>query len=531
MRVIAGRGDDILADILAVRRTRQSTADSVGDGILGIAVLQTSHRRGEGRIRRAEVLGLGIGLHRNRHRLDGKLRRIVGHRVVALRGGAGRGDDILTNILASRTADGVSNDAFLFVILQSGHRRGEGRISFTIVLLLGFGLDGNVGAGDGQITGHVGHRVVALRGLAGRRNRVRADILAGCRTRLCTADGHHKRTSAHKGLLRVTVLQAIGNRPSQIGIALAIDLRLIIRRHRQRSLRHIDSHNLLLLAAVRGLGAVSREGHRVVARRCRSAGEGIGGGAVFDTGRKVRMRQRSVFAVREHHVGYRLAVNDGLRKVLLVIHREQNLGVDLDGEFHRIARAADVTIRVGRGHHEGHCLDGRGRVFQRNCINVICTAGFETRHICSVVATPAIGHRTVGNRRAELDSIDGTVAAHNLGSGSVHHHCRVHRHGDSEDRTLTDGTRGRGDGIDGVLDTQSTVAQRATDAIRCRRSGRCLSTRNALFHFRDRPLVGGGIALEVGSIGNSIKGGSTADVRSVGNVGELVRIRGKIGTI
>ena len=273
---VAFRGDDILADILAVRRTRLCTADGVGDGILGIAVLQTGHRRGEGRIRRAEVLGLGIGLHRNRHRLDGELRRIVGHRVVALRGGAGRGNDILADILASRTADGIGDDACCIIILQFAHRRGEGRIVFTIVLLLGFGLDGNVGAGDGQITGHVGHRVVALCGLAGRRNLVRADILADCRTRLCTADGHHKRTSAHKVLLRVTVLQAIGNRPSQIGIALAINLRLIIRRHRQRSLRHIDGHNLLLLAAVRGLGAVGREGHRVVARRCRSAGEGIG---------------------------------------------------------------------------------------------------------------------------------------------------------------------------------------------------------------------------------------------------------------
>ena len=240
------------------------------------------------------------------------------------------------------------------------------------------------------------------------------------------------------------------------------------------------------------------------------------------------MRQRSVFAVREHHVGNGLAVNDGLREVRLVIHREQHLGVDLDGELHRIARAADTAIRVGRGHREGHRLDGRGRVFQRNGINVTCIAGIETCHIFGIVATPAVAHRTVGNRRAELDSIDGTVAAHNLGSGSVHHHSRVHRHGDGEDRTLTDGTRGRGDGIDGVLNRISGIAQRtAVNRVLCGSSRRAASN---IAH-RSLPLVGSGIVPKDRSHGKGIEGSAAADVVGIGDVGELEVRRGEVGAV
>ena len=314
----AGRGDGVGAGILA-----GGTAQRVADCILGIAVHETCHHGGEGRIGRAERLRLVVGLHYRVRTGDGELGRVVRHRVVALHGRANRSDHIFADILTRGTAQRVGNDAGRIAVLQARHRGGEGGIGGAVRLRLGIGIHEDGSTGDGEFGRVIRHRVVALLGIAGRGDDIFADILARSTAQRVGNDAG-----------RIAVLQTgHGSREGRIGFT--IDFRLGDRLHIHSRLVHVDRHRQFLLAAVRLLGAGRREGHGVVTRRSRRAGKGVRGGIERKTcGKfgKFGVRQRGMATVREHHRGDCLTVSDGLLKVVIVICGENHLRIDGDRE-------------------------------------------------------------------------------------------------------------------------------------------------------------------------------------------------------
>ena len=514
----AARGDDIRTHTLARHATHH-----VGDDILGIAVLQAGHRRGESRIRRAEVLGLGIGLHRHIRGGDGERGRHVGHIVVTLHRRARRRDRILADSLTGSTADGVSDDACRITILQSGHRRGEGRIICAIDFRLSGSGNGSGSAGDGQLTDVLIIHIVVGQCITRSGDQIVTNRLALLAAKLQiqqVADG-----------LFIVVVHQTGDRSGKCRVGFAVYLGLVLGRHGQRGLRHMDRHNHLLLTAVRGLGAGSREGHGMVTLCGRSAVELVLGGVVGETLGQCGVRQRSMVAEGEHHRGDFLTIDNVLGEVVHVIHSKLDFGIDRNRKLDRLARhTADTAIRVGRGHRERGLLHGGLGVRQGGCRDAGDTRSTfrKTCDMLRVGARPVVSHRTASDRSAELNSGDKAVATDSLVCRRVHHHGRVHRHGNGEGRTLTGVTRGRGDGIDGILDRIGGIAQR-TAANRVLRSSSRHTAGNT--PRRSLPLVGGGIVPKDRSHGKGIEGGAAADVVGVGDVGELEVRRGEVGAV
>ena len=499
-----GRSNDVSPGILAGRRVRLGTTQRIADCVRGIAVHQTAHRGGKRRIRRTERFRLVVSLHREIRTGDGEFGRVVRHRVVALHSRTNRRDHILADILAGHAAHRIGDDTGCVVVLQTRHRSGESGISGTVSLRLGNRLHRDRSIRDGQLTGILVSHLVVIQGIAGCGNQVFAHIFARR-----TAETQLQQLA--NGRLRVVVHQTVdGCRRQRLRIRLAIHLRVVLGRHRQQGLLHVDRHLQLLLAAVRFLGAGRREGHGVVTRRRRRTGKGVV--AEGETGRKVGVRQRGMTAERERHVIDSRAVGLRLLQVSLIVRRENHLRIDRDGEFDRVARTADgaVRIRISRGHRDGGRLRLGRRILQRSGGDVARAAFVQAGDARGIGTGPAVAHRTVGDGRAEDDSRDGAVAADRLAGRPVHHHRRVDRHGDGERRALTDIARGGGHRIDSVLDGGTAIAERAAH-VSLRGSGRSRTAGDLTR--RSRPLIGGGVGAEGRGGGSSGEITTAADVR------------------
>ena len=135
-----------------------------------------------------------------------------------------------------------------------------------------------------------------------------------------------------------------------------------------------------------------------------------------------------------------------------------HLGVQRDGEVHRLAHAADTVIRVGGGHRDGgdHGHEDRILVHQMGSRDVADTGDA----VAEGRSSPVVGHLAIGEGGGEHDGFRSLTIAVNLIFRSVHNHLRVHRVGEGDGFADTADAIigvGRGDGHGGDHCTQAGV--------------------------------------------------------------------------
>ena len=171
---LARRGDGVRPGLPAVeavlhgialrrgaRRGQQRLRRSVGD--------QRRGGRG-GLLRRTELL-----FRRSRRFSDRQRARSISHRIVALFGLARRRDRVVPKGLARGAGESVGHRVRAD---KAGHCRRKGGIVLPVALGLAVGRNGHGPAANRQRARSVGHRIVALNGLAAGRDRMAAYVLA-----------------------------------------------------------------------------------------------------------------------------------------------------------------------------------------------------------------------------------------------------------------------------------------------------------------------------------------------------------------
>ena len=97
-------------------------------------------------------------------------------------------------------------------------------------------------------------------------------------------------------------------------------------------------------------------------------------------------------------------------------------------ELHRLARAADAVVRVGRGYRKLGLLRAVGRIVQHCCSDIARVGLIQTCHHCRIVAAPAIGHPIAEGGAEDHLSTFGTMTEL-LVRRCGHHDLRVHCNG------------------------------------------------------------------------------------------------------
>ena len=185
-------------------------AGCTGHGVAdGIGTNEAGDRSGEGRIARAIGLGCGVGGNRDGLLVDRERGTRGGHvvvRVAAKRNTDGIGACVLARCTGQRVVNRVGAD-------RAGNRRGERRVGRAVGLGRGSRSNACSLLVDRERAGYVGHCVVALDGLARRRDVVGAGILA-LRARHGVADE----------LLGLAFHEALDRGREPVGVARAVGL-------------------------------------------------------------------------------------------------------------------------------------------------------------------------------------------------------------------------------------------------------------------------------------------------------------------
>ena len=170
------RGDDRTGRLLDVGDVLDAEGDSVVHGVFAKRTLDGRVVRGGLNYSGFSVVGLGHVLGGDGDGGRGDLQgALVGGRLVVRVGGA-HGDGLLADVLDRRGGGGPLAVAHLVLdggaLGHAGHGAG-GVVLGVVDALVAGGVDGEgAGLGDLEVSGHVGHGVVALGGLAGRHDGV-----------------------------------------------------------------------------------------------------------------------------------------------------------------------------------------------------------------------------------------------------------------------------------------------------------------------------------------------------------------------
>src|SRR5205823_4898845 len=263
-----------------------------------VARLQTGHLEGEGRVGAAVGLGLVVGRHYRRLGIDGQRPGDVARRVVAV--GVARADDAVAAGVAVRAAHAAAHTAQAVARLQTGHLEGEGRVGAAVGLGLVVGRHYRRLGIDGQRSGDVARRVVAV-GVA------RADdaVGAGIAVRAAHAAAHTAQAVAR---LQTGHLEGEGR------VGAAVGLGLVVGRHYRRL--GIDGQRP---------GDVAR---RVVAVGVARADDAVGAGVAVRAAHAAAHTAQAVARLQTGHLEGEGRVGAAVGLGLVVGRHHRRLGID-----------------------------------------------------------------------------------------------------------------------------------------------------------------------------------------------------------